>query len=563
MAGPTKTENVKLTHSGEPIQPPVMGLPKKTKSVCPECAKTIDADVFERDNRILMTKECPLHGAFEDVLYSDAAHYRNMERFRFGDGRGVESPHVASYTACPESCGLCPAHLSHTALGNIDLTNRCNLSCPYCFANSNARGFLYEPSFEQIVAMLKTYREERPVPTSCVQFAGGEPTMHPDFIRIVKAASDLGFSAIQVASNGIKFTDPGFCASCRDAGLNSIYLQFDAMDDETYRKVRGKPLLDMKLKAVETIRAAGGMSIVLVPTVIKGVNNHSVGEILSFAAKNVNVVTGVSFQPVAITGRIPAGKRAEIRYTLPDMANDIEKQTGWVKAEGWAPLSATMPLSRLASAISGREITAYTAHHHCSMATYLFVEPGGRPVQINEFIDLEPMLREMDRLAADLEKSWFKAIGKTITKVKALSVLKKCFHEERAPEGLTFDVFMKAIEELMSSKSSRKPGAKYAYRTLMVGGMHFMDSYNYDVERVRRCVVHYAAPDGKVYPFCAYNAGPTYRLKIEERFACSIDEVKAKSEKLGKPEDLERLVSRMSEKAGESAGKDSGGRRCV
>jgi uncharacterized radical SAM superfamily Fe-S cluster-containing enzyme len=179
------------------------------------------------------------------------------------------------------------------------------------------------------------------------------------------------------------------------------------------------------------------------------------------------------------------------------------------------------------------------------MATYLFVEPGGRPVQVTDFIDIPRMLEEMDQLALNLENAWIKPLGKTLTKMKAYSTLKKCFRPEKAPKGLTFEVFLRAVEELMGKKSSRKPGQKYAYRTLMVGGMHFMDSYNYDVERVQRCVVHYAAPNGRIYPFCAYNAGPTYRLKVEEEFACSLEEVKARSERLGRPDDMERLIKKM------------------
>jgi uncharacterized radical SAM superfamily Fe-S cluster-containing enzyme len=534
-----------------------MGLPKSSRTICPECRAVIDLLVYEENGQVLMRKECPEHGVFTDVLFSDVRHYHNMERYRFGDGRGVANPNVETFEGCPDSCGLCPAHLSHTALGNIDLTNRCNLTCPYCFANSHARGFLYEPTFAQIKTMLEALRAERPVPTPCIQFAGGEPTLHPDFVEIVAAARDLGFSAVQVATNGLLFTDPDFVARCRDAGLNSVYLQFDAMDDETYRLVRGRPLLKTKLDAVETIRKVGGISIILVPTVIRGVNNHAVGDILRYAVKNVNVITGISFQPVAITGRLPLKKRQEIRYTLPDMANDLQEQTGWVDLEGWAPLSATLPLSRLASALAGREIAAYTAHHHCSMASYLFVEPGGKAIQITDFIDLHTMLTEMNRLADKLEGSWVKALGKPLTKVKALSVLKKCFHPEKAPAGLTFEVFMQAVEELMGNKSKRKTGQKYAYRTLMVGGMHFMDSYNYDIERVRRCIVHYAAPNGRIYPFCAYNAGPTYRLAVEEEFACSIDEVRARSEKLGNPADLEKLIARMTEKAVEKTPTDA------
>jgi uncharacterized radical SAM superfamily Fe-S cluster-containing enzyme len=60
---------------------------------------------------------------------------------------------------------------------------------------------------------------------------------------------------------------------------------------------------------------------------------------------------------------------------------------------------------------------------------------------------------------------------------------------------------------------------EFTYKTPMVAGMHFMDHYNYDVERVKRCIIHYAAPNGKIYPFCAYNSGPTFREKIERQYS--------------------------------------------
>ncbi len=180
------------------------GLPKKTASICPECKKVISADIVEEEGKIVMKKECEEHGHFESVYWSDVDMYREAEKWAV-DGVGVDNPAIEGSTRCPDSCGLCDLHKSHTCLANIDLTNRCNLNCPICFANANQQGYVYQPSFDQIVDMLETLRDEKPVPTTAIQFSGGEPTVHPDFFKVIKKASEMGFSQIQVATNGIKF----------------------------------------------------------------------------------------------------------------------------------------------------------------------------------------------------------------------------------------------------------------------------------------------------------------------------------------------------------------------
>ncbi|MHC4780610.1 MAG: tetraether lipid synthase Tes [Planctomycetota bacterium] len=541
-----RPKRTSTTHAGFPLREPDSELPKKTLSVCPTCRRTLPAEIFEQDGKVWMKKTCEEHGEFDDVVYADAEAYRRVHSMRFGDGRGVLNPAVTDSTDCPESCGLCKRHASHTALANIDLTNRCNMNCPVCFANANAAGYLYEPDIGQITAMLERFRALEPVPCACIQFAGGEPTLHPQFLDAVSTARDLGFSAIQVATNGIRFSEPGFAEQCRDAGLNSVYLQFDAMDDDAYKRLRGQPMIDIKTKALDRVKAAGGMNVILVPTILKGENDDQIGPIVKFAAANVDLITGISFQPVAITGRISKKKRRAIRFTLTDLAGAVEEQTGFTKAEHWAPLSALVPLSRLASAIQGREVTAYTAHHHCSTATYVFVDDEGNPTQINEFLDLPKLLSEMNQIASNLEASRFKFITRSLSKIKALSALEKHFDPAGAPKGLDFKRFFKAVEELMGSKRERKTGQEYAYRTLMIGAMHFMDCYNFDVERVQRCVVHYGAPDGKIYPFCAYNAGPTYREKIEKEFAHSAESVLQKAKSEGFPKELQRLIKNLS-----------------
>jgi uncharacterized radical SAM superfamily Fe-S cluster-containing enzyme len=510
----------KETYLGTEIEPVHTGLPKTTRSLCPECKRIIPARVFEEDGKVMMEKTCPEHGYFKDIVFSDVDFYLRMEEWFFGDGNGLINPLVTDATTCPHDCGLCNLHTSHTALGNIDLTNRCNLRCPICFANANASGYLYEPSYEQIVQMLRNFRDMKPVPAACVQFSGGEPTVHPHFLDVVQTAKNMGFSVVQIATNGIKFADLSFATRAREAGVHSLYLQFDGTSDDIYKQTRGRPLLETKLSVIENCRKTG-MKIVFVPTIAKGVNDYEVGNILKLAIENVDVVSGVSYQPIAFTGRFSREERENMRFTLPDLARCIEEQVGFVKAKDWVPLTCSSPLSRMFGSINGREITTYTCHPHCSAATYLFVDDNGNATQFTDFVDFKGMLEEIDMLARRTGMSR----RKILSTARFFIVLRKHFSAKKAPEGLTFMKFIRTLYELTGNKYERDESkiGKNTYRTIMIGGMHFMDAYNYDVQRVQRCVVHYAAPNGRIYPFCSYNSGPVYREQIEREFSVPYD----------------------------------------
>jgi len=230
------------TYTGSPIRPLQKGLPKRTQSLCPDCTQLIDATIFEDGGKVVMEKHCPNHGDFRDIVYSDAKLYLKMEQWTFGDNRGLSNPIVTDATRCPDDCGLCNLHTSHTGLANVDLTNRCNLTCPVCFANANAAGYVYEPDFDTVRKMLQALRDERPVAGRIVQFSGGEPTIYPRFLDVLRMAKEMGFSHTQVATNGIKFTDLEFAEQCKEAGLHTLYLQFDGVCDDIYRRTRGARL---------------------------------------------------------------------------------------------------------------------------------------------------------------------------------------------------------------------------------------------------------------------------------------------------------------------------------
>ncbi|MEM1550605.1 MAG: radical SAM protein, partial [Candidatus Bathyarchaeia archaeon] len=212
---------------------------KHTKSICPECLKVLDAVVFEENNIVYIKKECPEHGFFQDIYWSDYDLYERAKQFDFV-GNGLENPRTTIKNDCPYDCGICPQHKSHTALAIIDVTNRCNLRCPVCFATAGTAGYVYEPTIEDIKNMLINLRNNRPVPADALQLSGGEPTVRGDLPEIIKMAKEIGFKHVEVNTNGLRMaSDPDFCRTLEEAGISTVYLQFDGVTPDVYKFTRG------------------------------------------------------------------------------------------------------------------------------------------------------------------------------------------------------------------------------------------------------------------------------------------------------------------------------------
>ncbi|MFO7792280.1 MAG: radical SAM protein [Candidatus Saliniplasma sp.] len=519
------------------------GLPKKTLSLCPECKKKIKAKIVREDGKAVMKKDCPEHGHFESVIWSDVDMYLKAEKWAF-DGTGIDNPKITDATSCPENCGLCNLHKSHTSLANVDLTNRCNMNCPICFANANAAGYVYEPSFDKIVDMLQNLRDEKPVPTPAVQLAGGEPTVYPRFFDVVETASNMGFAQVQVATNGVKLAQSeDYAQKCVDAGLHTVYLQFDGLDEDIYRQARGREMMEIKNKVIENCRKTKPkpLATVLVPTMLKGVNDDQVGDIMDYAIENRDVIRGVNFQPVAFTGRIEKEKRKKQRYTLSDMAIDLEKETDYLSRDDFYPVPFVTPISQLISIVKGEPQVAFTSHPHCGLASYLVIGDDGDIKPITKFADVEGLIGAMHEKAGEwnntLHKALFKVGGKVgklkSDKGKKKTLVKKFqklfgnyIKDEELPGGMTLGEMMTSI----ISQGDKAAVGDFSWRTMFVGGMHFQDLYNYDIERVKRCVIHYATPDDRIIPFCAYNGGPTYREEVEKEFSVPLDEWRKRNE---------------------------------
>lgn len=515
----TLPDSPKFTYGGTRINPIVHELPRTLETLCPECSCNVLGRYYVKNGRVMIEKTCPTHGYFRDCINSDVNIYLRASYWTFEDQPGLTNPKVTGAVSCPSDCGLCNQHQSTAVLANIDLTNRCNLTCPVCFANANDAGYVHEPSFEEVEKELMQLLDCRPTPCTSVQFSGGEPTLHSRFHDIVRRAGELGITNIQIATNGITHANLEFAQRSKEAGLHTLYLQFDGLDDRIYKFVRGEELLEKKLQAIENARKVG-LKVCLVPTLINGENNDQVSKIFDFAIANSDVISAISYQPVVFTGRINRRELAKKRYTLGDLAHAVASHTGAELERDFFPLSFVVPLSELLSAVENKPKIRSSCHTDCAFGTYFLVAPeeyAGQPtrervVPIPAVFDIASMFTEMNELAKKLGP---KTRITRLDKAKILWMVLKNFRKGTAPKGLTPMRFIKAIQGCVSKQDGRSDQAKREnYRTMMCAGMHFQDRYNYDVERVKRCVIHYSTPDG-IYPFCTYNSGPTYRPFIE------------------------------------------------
>ncbi|MHC4982489.1 MAG: tetraether lipid synthase Tes [Planctomycetota bacterium] len=503
------------TFSGTRIHPVLRRLPRTVETLCPRCSAIILGRYFVQDGAVLIEKTCPEDGYFRDCVNSDVLLYSKAAWWTFQEQPGHEFPQVTGGRNCPSECGLCNQHLSGSCLAQIDLTNRCNLRCPICFANAGVTGFVFEPDYDEVVRQMRLLRELRPTPCTAIQFTGGEPTIHPDFLRIVAAAREMGFSHIQIATNGIRIADEDFARAAADAGLHTLYLQFDGVGEEPHKRTRNfAGIWEKKLAAVENCRTTG-MKICLVPTILKTVNDDQVGKIFQFAVENVDVISGISYQPVAFAGRIDTNARLAQRYTLGDLAGDIAAASGASALRDMYPLSIVVPLGQILEALTGEPKIRPSCHPDCAFGTYFLVSPEGKAYPFPQVVNVEGMFTDMNRIAAGIRR---RGRATWLDKWRTFRIFKRHFNKDAAPPGLTLKCFIRSIYGLLDKSVGRGAAEKLTYKTLLCAGMHFQDRYNYDIERAKRCVILYSTPEG-IFPFCTYNCGPSYRQIVELDYA--------------------------------------------
>jgi hypothetical protein len=515
---------------------PPLGWPRKTDSLCPLCVREaraavltgavdlpsfvqdhpgeIPADIVESEGRIVMRKACARHGAFEDVISIDPAFFSRIERLF--PGRDHASP-----PSKLRDHGSSTIKYGRGAVLTVDLTNRCNMMCDPCFMDANQVGFVHELSWEDVKRILDDSLSVKPRRQLSVQFSGGEPTLSPFFLTGVRYAREVGYFSVQCASNGIRFAqEPEFCREAREAGLRLCYLQFDGVTNEanSHRKVGN--LFDVKLRAIENL-AAAGIDVVLVVTIVNGVNDAQVGPVVQFAIDNADKVTVVSFQPVSFTGRdeeIDDERRARERYTLSHLAWDLHRQLGLTEPHrDWFPLSAMTSMSDVVDLLLGAnaEFGALNCgcHPNCGIGTVLIVNKRTKQVvPVADFLDIEGVLGDL-RAISDAGQSR----SRTLAAI-GLSLLRH-FRPDKAPPGYGFSELLRQFKSQIGAKGERVGASEgdaeqFEWRFLFVAGMWFQDLFNYDFRRTEMCIIPYGTQMGEI-SFCAYNTGVGFRQIVE------------------------------------------------
>ena len=408
---------------------------RRTRSVCPVCLKPISAALTPVGAELWMEKACPVHGGFRVPVWRGKLDYRAWVA-------GAKELAPTEGLCCPGACGLCEEHQRATCCALLEVTNRCNLRCSFCFANGAETDA--QPSLDALklaVSDLMTH-----CGTPLLQLSGGEPTMRDDLPELIGYAKSLGCEHIQINTNGIRLAqDPEYARALRNAGASIIFLQFDGLDDAIYRTLRHQPLLDIKKRAIAVCDALK-LGVTLVSTVVRGVNEHQLGALVRFAAENVPAVRGVHFQPVSYFGRIPKRPDPASRITLDELIWLLCEQTG-LPADCFLPSRCDHPM--------------------CGFHAQLLLDARG---------DIQPLRREAAS-ACDTSAAQNRAYIARRWERRG--------DPDDGPDG-GFEGFIRMMRQ----------------RSLTLTAMAFQDAENLDMERLRRCSLH-VYHDGKVRPFCA------------------------------------------------------------
>lgn len=428
----------------------------KTQSICPDCFKRIDAVHVLENDTLYMEKTCDIHGLFRSKIWQGEQRYTQWVKPKIPIVKRFSM--TAEQQGCPFDCGLCPEHRQHTCTAVLEVTSNCNLNCTFCFADSGHSKLAEDPSFEQICCLLASVYETS---GGCnLQISGGEPTLRKDLPGIIAKAKETGFDFIQLNTNGLLLAaDSGLAKELKTAGLSSVFLQFDGTSDDVYEKLRQKKLFSVKQTAISACMD-NDIGIILVPTLVPGINVEQIGSILQFALEHAPGVRGVHFQPISYFGRHKGMPTDKDRITIPEILTEIETQTQKkFRQNNFKPSSCE--------------------HALCSFNGKFLIQDDGTIQPLLSFNSgcCQPIKAEQgSRQAKDSVKRLWGAPDK-----------------QQA-------VFPQALEDGLDRfiRQSRT-------HIFSVSGMAFQDAWNLDLERLKGCCIHSVAPDGRLIPFCAYN----------------------------------------------------------
>ena len=412
---------------------------RKTRSLCPYCLKNLPAELdIQPEGSVYLKKHCPEHGDFSVIVWRGEMDFESWTKYA--------SPLGELGKNCPGNCGMCPEHEIGSCCVLLELTKRCNLRCRFCFADGGCSD--EDLSLSEVKDSICDIVRQCGHPL--LQLSGGEPSLRDDLPEIIKFAKEAGCSYVQLNTNGIRLADePEYTKKLAEAGLDIVFLQFDGTDDKIYEYLRGKPLLHKKLEAIK-VCSENLLGVTLVPTVVKGVNDEDMGNLIRLAESLAPGVRGIHFQPVSYFGRYPDAPGDDSRYTLDQLMADISRQAG-IPVESFMPSRCDHPL--------------------CGFHANFLIEPDGslRPLSnISHSSESRGCAKDNREYVA---RHWRRPAPEP---------------EMEISEEMDFDTFLYRIRQ----------------QSLTLSSMAFQDAMNLNIERLHRCSLH-VYEKGVVKPFCA------------------------------------------------------------
>ncbi|HEY6231899.1 MAG TPA: radical SAM protein [Pyrinomonadaceae bacterium] len=524
---------------------PTLGWPRTTDSLCPNCViearesiisgkqdvsvlinekvGEIKAQIIERNGEVWMVKDCPVHGHFEDMMAIDVKFLTHIEKMF--PGRDIDAHNDEKL----HNHGTSTIKYGRGAVLTVDLTNRCNMMCDPCFMDANQVGFVHELSMDDIREILDNAISIKPRRQMSVQFSGGEPSISPYFIESIKYARKVGYNSVQAATNGIEFAkSKDFCRQAAEAGLRYVYLQFDGVgnDANSHRQVGN--LFDVKMRAINNLHEAG-VEIVLVTTLVNGINNDQVGSIIRFALDNPKKIAFLSFQPVSFTGRdeeITPQRRLQQRYTLSHLAHDVKDQVGITEpTRDWFPLSLMGAFADFADLVHGPDAdwgqVSCGCHPNCGVGTAVMVDKETREMRpVPEFLNIPGLVKDMQKITDAARGKWMSNLMMGLALLKHYNPYKspsqftlyELFKKFDKSFGLTGKDYGKVSGDRSKDDIEKRRADRWNF--LFIAGMWFQDLFNYDFRRTEMCIIPYGTQEGEI-SFCAYNTGIGWRNIIE------------------------------------------------
>ncbi len=452
-----------------------------TISLCVVCHRRIDAKVIFENEKVFLTKRCRDHG-FQKVLIADDIPYYKQIRNYNKASEYPSTPHTSTHFGCPYDCGICPDHEQHSCLTLIEVTDRCNLTCPTCYASSSPTHG-HHRTLTEIEFMLDAIVKSEGEP-DVVQISGGEPTIHPDFFKILDLAKERPIKHLMVNTNGIRIaSDFQFAERMASYMPNfEVYLQFDSFEPRALQQLRGKDLTEVRLKAIETLNKLN-LSTTLVVTLQKGLNDHEIGKIIEYAVEQP-CIRGVTFQPTQVSGRLQNFDPALHRLTNTEIRRQILEQTNIFNANDLIPVPCNPDALVMGYALKTND--------------------GVQP--LTRFIDPELLLNNSrNTIVYEQDQKLHRAVLKMFSTGNSTEALQQDFHH-----------LLCCLPDIVA------PDLSYnnLFRIII---MNFMDAYDFDVRAIKKSCVHIVDTSGKIIPFETMNL--FYRPEFTEKLALLREEL--------------------------------------